>query len=42
MREERYNMPQIDIRKDSKLVQLITAQARGERVDTDQADKAAR
>ena len=35
-------MPQIEIRKDSKPVQLITAQARGERVDTDQADKAAK
>lgn len=35
-------MPQVEIRKDSKLVQLITAQARGERVDTDQADKAAK
>lgn len=35
-------MPQIEIRKDSKLVQLITAQACGERVDSDQADKAAK
>ena len=35
-------MPQIEIRKDSKLVQLITAQTRGERVDGDQADRAAK
>ena len=35
-------MPQIEIRKDSKLVQLITAQARGGRVDSDQADNAAK
>lgn len=32
----------IEIRNDSKLVRLIVAQARGERVDSDQADKAAR
>lgn len=32
----------IEIKNDSKLVKLIAAQARGEKVDTDQADKAAR
>lgn len=32
----------IEIRNDSKLVKLIAAQARGERVDSDQAEHAAR
>lgn len=32
----------IEIKNDSKLVKLIAAQAKGEKVDTDQADKAAR
>ena len=35
-------MNPIKIERDSKLVQLIVAQAKGERVDSDQADKAAR
>ena len=35
-------MNPIEIRSDSKLVKLIVAQARGERVETDQADKAAK
>ena len=32
----------IEIRNDSKLVKLIAAQARGERVDSDQAEHVAR
>ena len=32
----------IEIRNDSKLVKLIAAQAEGERVDSDQAEHAAR
>lgn len=32
----------IEIRNDSRLVRLIAAQARGERVDSDQAEQAAR
>lgn len=35
-------MNSIEIRNDSRLVKLITAQARGERVDSDQAEKAAK
>ena len=35
-------MNPIEIRNDSKLVKLIVAQAHGERVDSDQAEKAAR
>lgn len=35
-------MNPIAIREDSKLVKLIVAQARGEKVDSDHADKAAR
>lgn len=35
-------MNPIEIRNDSKLVKLLTAQARGEKVDSDQADKAAK
>lgn len=35
-------MNPIRIEKDSKLVKLIAAQARGERVDSDQADRAAK
>ena len=33
-------MTPIEIRNDSKLVKLIVAQANGERVDSDQAEKA--
>lgn len=32
----------IEIRNDSKLVRLIAAQAKGERVDSDQVEHAAR
>ena len=32
----------IEIRNDSKLVKLIAAQAKGERVESDQAEHAAR
>ena len=35
-------MNPIEIRNDSKLVKLIAAQARGEKVDSDQADRAAK
>ena len=35
-------MNPIEIRNDSKLVKLIAAQAHGERVDSDQAKKAAK
>ena len=35
-------MNPIEIRSDSKLVKLIVAQAQGERVDSDQAGKAAK
>lgn len=35
-------MNPIEIQKDSKLVKLISAQAKGESVDSDQAEKAAK
>ena len=35
-------MKPIEIRSDSKLVKLIVAQAQGEKVDSDQAEKAAK
>ncbi len=35
-------MNPIEIRNDSKLVKLIVAQAKGEKVDSDQAEKAAK
>lgn len=35
-------MNPIEIRNDSKLVKLIVAQAKGERVDSDHAEKAAK
>lgn len=35
-------MNPIEIKSDSKLVKLIVAQANGDKVDSDQADKAAK